>query len=102
MFGHGVRGFRDGHGHGESKRRGGGHGRHAGGRPHGGPFRHSGKDAEAGMGTGTFNGAGGMETLAPKATAGVGTCPLCDKHCPLDAPSCGKGRRMAARRVSGE
>jgi hypothetical protein len=25
-----------------------------------------------------------------------GVCPLCDRHCPLSAPSCGKGRRLAA------
>jgi hypothetical protein len=42
-------------------------------------------------------------TAATAATANFGElCPLCDKHCPLDAPSCGKGRRLAAQRRAGE
>ncbi|WP_089274514.1 hypothetical protein [Humidesulfovibrio mexicanus] len=28
-------------------------------------------------------------------------CPLCDKHCPLSAPSCRKGRAYAASHAAG-
>ena len=31
----------------------------------------------------------------PTGTGGV--CPLCDNHCPLSNPACGKGRRHAGQ-----
>lgn len=39
--------------------------------------------------------------LAQATVPGEGVCPLCDKHCPLAAPSCGKGRRYAAKMGGG-
>lgn len=95
MFGHRTHRSRGGHGHGELERRGG---RRSHGRVLGGPLHHRRKDAEAGPGTETTKDALNINPLATAAT-GVENCPLCDKHCPIDALSCGKGRRMAARSI---
>lgn len=34
-------------------------------------------------------------TAEADASAQAAVCPLCENHCPLDAPSCGKGRAYA-------
>lgn len=33
---------------------------------------------------------------AAKASLKISHCTCCKKHCPLSAPKCGKGRRLAA------
>jgi hypothetical protein len=43
----------------------------------------------------------GHAAAATVAATGTGNCPLCDKHCPLDALSCPKGRRFAAQHTAG-
>lgn len=48
-------------------------------------FRERGSGARGGAGRFTDQGADGA-------------CPLCDNHCPLDDPGCGKGAVLAARR----
>ncbi|OIQ50075.1 hypothetical protein BerOc1_02005 [Pseudodesulfovibrio hydrargyri] len=55
-----------------------------------------------GMGLNRFRpGRGGAFRTAMDTADGFGPnagfCPLCEQHCPLDAPACPKGERYAAR-----
>lgn len=34
---------------------------------------------------------------SPATVAAEAVCPMCENHCPLSAPGCGKGRAYAAR-----
>ena len=38
-----------------------------------------------------------MKTEVKQLSELNGTCPQCDKHCPLSNPGCGRGRRYAAQ-----
>lgn len=42
---------------------------------------------------------GRVTTLKKKTAAcdGLQVCPCCKKHCPLTAPKCGKGRKLAKK-----
>ena len=82
-----------------------GHGRRT--EAHGGRLRH-GHGARGFQGRGEAHCRPGWDGPAPDAmrlaqaaAPGEGVCPLCDKHCPLGAPSCGKGRRYAGKTEGG-
>ena len=32
----------------------------------------------------------------------ITTCPMCGRHCPIDAPSCERGQALAAKLKNGE
>jgi hypothetical protein len=82
-------GFGPGHGQGQGRFDGAGQGRMGRG--------------PCGMGLNRFRpGRGGAFRAAMNAEAdgfepGFGVCPLCEQHCPLNAPSCPKGEAYAAR-----
>lgn len=46
-------------------------------------------------------GTGVAASTAGTARLDQDLCPLCDKHCPLSAPSCRKGRAYAASHAAG-
>lgn len=100
MFGHGRHGR--GGGQGGLER----HGRRYGGHGHGcvpGSLRYHGRnEANARPECESARRRDVIEVRAQTATASKERCPLCDKHCPLDAPACGQGMRLVSRHTPSE
>ena len=85
--------------------------RHGSGRPERGGHgsRHYGHGGPRGRGHGLCHarhGGGGEAFHATgddlyTAVSDTNRCPICDNHCPLSEPGCGKGAALAKRRNDG-